>query len=206
MSFKYGCFISYRHAEPWPTGVFIEQLFQALKGEVKAETDLDVFRDVDRMKGGAILEPSITEALRDSVCMVLVYTPPYFSLEHTYCAREYKAMLALEQHRLPGTTNGLIIPVVYRGLKRFPKELQGRKRLDLSSPTLMAADLNTQPSFLSCVHEIAEYAADRLEELAALKPPDLNGKFRLPTDAEILPWLKQIAFVGGPLPGRPEAA
>src|SRR4030095_12354568 len=88
------------------------------------------FYDKSRIQGGQYIEPVIADAICKSVCMVAIYSPQYLNEEYTYCARELMAMQLLEHKRLnllPVTerANGLIIPIIYRGAKYFPKEKFG---------------------------------------------------------------------------------
>lgn len=100
MALKYSCFISYRHAEGELHRRIIRDLFEALSEELELHVGEKIFLDEERLRGGFLYNEVIAEALCMSACMVLVYTPTYFDLEHSYCAREFRAMEALEEYRL----------------------------------------------------------------------------------------------------------
>ncbi|MBI3302336.1 MAG: hypothetical protein HYZ72_09725 [Deltaproteobacteria bacterium] len=51
-------------------------------------------------QGSEFFNKKIEKALCESVCMIVVFTPTYFSGTHFYCVREYKAMVELEKRRL----------------------------------------------------------------------------------------------------------
>ena len=78
----------------------IDDLCAALRNELAVMIEEDIFIDRERMRGGTLFDPSLARALCKSVCMVVIYTPTYFSKKHSYCAREYRAMETLEQQRL----------------------------------------------------------------------------------------------------------
>src|SRR4051812_6674903 len=118
MPFKYSCFISYRHGQQEIFKTFLDQFCKALKSELELLTDLDVFIDDERMSAGAILNPNLASAIINSVCMVFIYTPKYFSQEKNYCTREFLIMKELQQHRfnkLGVSGKSYIIPVILRG-------------------------------------------------------------------------------------------
>ncbi len=118
--FKYACFISYSHGEEALVKNFIDQFKAALKAYLEPWMDEEVFVDVDRLKAGFKYNEALAEAICQSVCMIVVYSPVYE--RRPYCGREYEAMERLEKQRLAHLAgaagagfNGLIIPVVLRG-------------------------------------------------------------------------------------------
>jgi hypothetical protein len=104
MPFKHACFISYRrHEQSELSERFIADLCSAVRNELAVLLDEDLYIDRERLRGGAFFNPALADALCKSVCMIVVYTPTYFSREHLYCAREYLAMEKLEKTRLAGS-------------------------------------------------------------------------------------------------------
>jgi len=95
MPLKYSCFISYRHTQK----DIVQGLVTSLKTELSRWLDMDVYLDEERLKGGEFFNAKLAQAICESVCLIVVYTPTYFSDKNTYCAREYKAMEELEQVR-----------------------------------------------------------------------------------------------------------
>ncbi len=134
MPFKYSCFISYRHGQKDLVERFVRDLHKALENEIKPLTDLDVFIDWGRLEGGDFFNEHLTRALCESVCLIVVFTPTYFSDTYSYCAREYKGMEILEAQRLEllgasaDKEHGLIIPIVLRGEENMPSEVRDRRQ------------------------------------------------------------------------------
>ena len=117
MPFKNACFLSYRHGQFPLMRNFVVQFHDALASELETLTDLPVYQDSKRLQGGDFFNQQLSRSLCESVCMIMIYTPTYFSPDHLYCAREYVAMKDLEIKRLRRISaqgHGLIIPVVWR--------------------------------------------------------------------------------------------
>ena len=133
MPLQYSCFISYRHGQD----DIAKNLASSLGTELGLWLDMDVYIDKGRLQGGDFFNNELAKALCESVCLVVVYTPTYFSKQHTYCAREYKAMEALEEQRLKelglpkNKQHGLIIPIVYRGESKLPKSITNERNYHL---------------------------------------------------------------------------
>lgn len=133
MPFKYSCFISYRHGQKELVEKFVRDLEQSLSNEVVPLTDMEVFVDWQRLQGGDFFNENLAKALCESVCLIVVFTPTYFSDTHSYCAREYKGMEMLESQRLDllgasaDKEHGLIIPIVLRSEENLPSEVRDRR-------------------------------------------------------------------------------
>jgi hypothetical protein len=214
MSFKYACFISYRHGQRATAEILIDNLYKILAGEISLWLNEDVYLDRERLRGGDFYNESLTRALCQSVCMVVLYTPIYFDTEFTYCAREYMAMEALERNRLKLLGNlsvqehGLIIPVVCRGRNLLPDVIKTRRNFfDFEQYYLGGTTLPHRGKCLTDVQEIARYIRARYEELTSL-PVDITGdcgSFQLPGDAEVRRWVQSfrgLRSLGAPFPGR----
>src|SRR5262249_7712116 len=102
MPFRYAAFISYRagredDAEPGKspdTSPYLNAV-RELKQHLLWELDMllepelcHVYLDKDEHRGGVRFDRAMATAICESVCMIVVYTPHYFSLTHPYCARE----------------------------------------------------------------------------------------------------------------------
>jgi len=201
------CFISFRHGQHELTQRFVAELHAGLSAELEIQLgrDVGVFLDETRLQGGDFFNEAIAEQLCESSCLVMIYTPSYFDLAHTYCAREYKAMLGLEAARLAklqlDRTHGLIIPVVFRGGKHMPKEIRDVRHChDFAGFLLTNRNLARHPRYAPAIQEMAEYISDRHRELATIQ----NGcrDFRLPSEDEIRPWLATAVATPMKLPGR----
>ena len=57
--------------------------------------ELQIYRDVRRLQGGDFYNRELARSLYESVCMIMIYTPTYFSAEQLYCTREFAAMATL---------------------------------------------------------------------------------------------------------------
>jgi hypothetical protein len=210
MPLKYSCFISFRHGDrSLPTDknlleTIIRQLKTALSNELEALTTKEVYVDWERLKGGDFYNQALAKALCESACMVVVYVPTYFDEHKTFCAREYKAMEKLESKRLPlvdseaQLKHGLIIPIVFRGLKFLPSEIKNRRAYyDFQSFQLGGREMSRNSNFNSKIQEIAAYIYDRCRELEALSTdPYLDcDNFNLPDESEVLDWIREVTGV-----------
>ncbi|MCI0513043.1 toll/interleukin-1 receptor domain-containing protein, partial [candidate division KSB1 bacterium] len=91
MPFRYSCFISYRHDQGEIMEKFVDDLCAALQNEVIMLTGMHAYLDKTRLQGGNFYNVELARSLCQSVCLIMVFTPQYFSASHPYCAREYKA-------------------------------------------------------------------------------------------------------------------
>lgn len=203
MPFQYSCFISYRHTQ----ADIVQELVSSLKTELSRWLDMDVYLDKERLKGGDFYNAELAKALCQSVCLIVVYTPTYFSEKNTYCAREFKAMEELEQKRLEkaglkdNAKHGLIIPIVYRGDKKLPNDIKNKRHCHFFEEFQISghATLN-DPEYAQRIKEIAEYIGERCEELSEIEEEVCKPceAFEIPSDAEVSEWLT------GMLPAKPK--
>lgn len=210
MPFKYACFISYRRGTEEMAQEMIADLHDALAGEIELAFGTNaVFRDETRLYGGDFLNDALARALCQSVCMILVFTRSYFDQNRTYCAREYKAMERLEQERLQllppeKRVHGLIIPIVFRGIKYLPQEL--KQRLCLNFDRYLGSDgpMRRHPYYASEIRKVVEYMENLYTAFAnlAIDPCEQCEHFTFPTDEEIRPWLDNISHETIPFPLR----
>ncbi len=210
MPLKNACYISYRHGQHELMKEFTTDFCAALCSELEPMLyHSGVYLDHERLRGGDFYNSALAKNLYESATMVMVYTPTYFDGEYTYCAREYSAMLALEEERLNrlrsiGRGNhGLIIPIVLRGSRYLPEEIKGRRQYyNFEAFQLGGRRLSRHPRFAPVIREIAAYICERHQELSAL--PDeafLGGEgFNLPGETEIAPFLASTAAFQLPFP------
>jgi len=211
MPFKYSCFISYRHCKNQLGKRIVNELHDALSGELELVTDKEVFLDKERLEPGYLYNEVLAEALCRSVCLIVIFTETYFNMNHTYCAREYKAMENLEEERLrllsdPDSKKyGLIIPIVFRSENCLPQEIKNRRQYEKFDSFLLSDDeMGKHPLFAPKIREIAEYIADRCRSFESLsEDPCINcSGFILPTDDDIQEFLKNVTQYRQPFPGR----
>jgi hypothetical protein len=205
-------FISFRHGREDLSRKFIEQFYDGLSGEIEAQLGQGagrVFLDQERLHGGDFFNPLIARELCTSATMIMIYTPSYFDLNRTYCAREYKAMVALEAARMAKLpqeqrNHGLIVPVIFRGDRYLPNEIKDQRQFyDFQQFLLSHRTLSKHPKYAPVLREIADYIAERYRVLSALDPAELNcDGFSLPEEGVITPWLQGVVPIAPPLPGR----
>ena len=207
MPLKYSCFISYCHGQGNLMKSFIDQLKKALEDYLEPWLDEKVFIDEDRLQPGYHYNDVFANAICQSICMIVVYSPKYE--RHSYCLREYQAMESIEKKRLellgdksfPG--QGMIIPIIFRGEKEdIPLKFENCIHYsDFSKFTLASVDINTNPEFIIQIEKIAKYIYKCYKNLN--EQTDICSEcnsFKLPTDEEIQPWReqpkKQMVFPG----------
>lgn len=216
MAFDFCCFISYPHGQDNVLVPFVTDFVDGLSKEISAQSRKEIFTDYKFLTGGSRINEKIGPSLCKSACMIVFYTPLYFDAEHTYCARELRAMEKLEEARLAHLKDkgdGLIVTVILRGAKKFPKALEAKRKyyrfddIDLNDP----AD-KIQVRYASEIREIAEYILDRydrLEEVAAHIKQDCDA-FCLPSEEEAREYIatllgrKEAKAAPDPFPGAAE--
>lgn len=212
MSFRYSCFISYRHGQRALLERIINDLDEALSAELELLLEQEIFLDRKRLEGGDFYNERLASALCESVCMIVVFTPTYFSRTHTYCSREYKAMEKLEEERMEAIgiasdrrRHGLIIPIVFRGATELPEELK-KKRLfyDFTEFMLCDTEIGKNPKYAGEICKIAAYIAARYREFSYCADDFLGrcDEFKLPSDEEIGEWLSTVQGSTTAFPGR----
>jgi len=172
MPLKHACFISYRHHQQSEIMTrFVEEFSDVLASELAMLVELEVYRDVLRIQGGDFYNEALARSLCESVCMVMIFTPTYFSEAHPYCTREYAAMKEIEARRLePGAEHGLIIPVVLRNFDQLPDEIRSTRQV-YKFEQYFTCDprLSKNKSFAKEIAGLAQYVAARCRELRELQ-------------------------------------
>ena len=167
MPFKYSCFISYRNnGQSELTRRLVEGLEQALKEELAMYYETKIFLDRMRIENGDIIDKQIAQALCESLCLIVLYTPAYLNHERTYCARELCAMKQLENKRLElvgaeEKSKGLIIPIAIRDKEGMPDEFKKRAYHDFEEFDLTHPKLNKHKKYTPKIKEIAKYIFGR---------------------------------------------
>jgi hypothetical protein len=205
--FKHSCFLSYRHGQHAIKERCIRELHEGLAGELELLRKERVYVDYDRLKGGQFIDPNLARAIYESACMVMVYHPTYFDVEHTYCAREYRAMRALEEQRLAlfadgaERAQGLIIPVILRGRDTMPEELSNHRMYEDFSRFMLADVEQSIRAYATQIKRIAEYIHGRCTALEQLEVEGDPGAFALPSEEAVRQWLNSIALPRAKFPG-----
>lgn len=233
MSLEYGCFISYVGYDERRAKSFyglMQKMIEIIDEEFYVDTRLKtgVFRADINGRAGDRYNDEIAEALCRSACMILFYTRPYF--HSSYCVREYKAMINLEKKRqkflnLPkyecfrqryfsnlekSKHRGLIIPIIYRGGEKLPKEI--KDKLHYIDLCCINNDISNEEE--EKIKEIGQYITkcyslfqDLFQEVSQEDEDnriDCNG-YSLPKENTIKRWwnnVKQEVPIAYRFPGR----
>lgn len=201
MGYKYSCFISYQRQNDL-VEKFVSDFRSLLSAEVNLfiGDELDVFVDTSSLAVGEPFAKQLAVAMCESVCMVAVYTPSYFSKKSIYCASEYFNMERLEKERLkllPAKQRAreLIIPIALRGAGMLPPQIKkSRVFYDFSDYFFSDHQLSGRPAYHRQVQEIAKYIADCYETLRGL--PELPGgnckSFKFSGPNEVISWMDKM--------------
>lgn len=131
--YLYDVFVSYRHKPPvldWVRNHFYPLLDQWLPSAMAVEPK--IFIDWEEIEIGAAWPAKLRQALRQSRCILSVWSPEYFRSE--WCLAEWETFR--ERERLLGMASeqqseGLIYPVVFSDGEHFPPEAVGAQLQDL---------------------------------------------------------------------------
>ncbi|ETR69856.1 MAG: hypothetical protein OMM_03650 [Candidatus Magnetoglobus multicellularis str. Araruama] len=200
MGFKYSCFISYSSGQKELIQKFIYQIEESLNAEIELYMkDYPVFLDRERLQIGDKFNESIAISLCQSICMVAVLTPAYYS--NPYCLREYTAMENLEKERFEkmqwsqSPEMGLIFPIVFRNSDRMPDIIkESTQWVDFSKYSLSQPELLKDTTFNETIQKIAQRIFDYFENFNEL---EINlckecESFKLPSQDKIPELLKKV--------------
>ncbi|MFN7926989.1 MAG: toll/interleukin-1 receptor domain-containing protein [Blastocatellia bacterium] len=135
-NYSYDVFLSYRRVPPvidWVRNHFHPLLTQWLPSALPPRYKTRIFIDELQIETGATWPLQLQEALKNSRCLVPVWSPEYFGSK--WCLAELKSMQKREQLlglRSPQQPQGLIYPVVFSDGENFPKYAQAIQQKDLS--------------------------------------------------------------------------
>lgn len=200
--------MSYRDYQTEINSVLIKNLHAAVSDELAFYLKAPVFLDEERMGPGYLFNEGIATALCQSLCMILVFTPSYFDLEKTYCAREYKAMVNLEENRFAAITDtdlkrkGLIFPVVIRGYEDLPPEIKDKRlAMNFENITLGEPEIRRHPAYAAKIRDIAKHIAALYTAFANLPGDSADcNNYSLP--AAELEWISQVRSPASSFPLR----
>jgi hypothetical protein len=207
MPFRYACFVSYRKATSPLAERFIVDLSEALSTAMEAAgMDSDVYLDWLRLEGDVSHELAIARAMCESLRSIIVFTPNYLSVNHPYCAREFKGLVDLEEKRLSilgerKNKVSLLVPIVLRGADFLPEQLKQRQYYDFSAFLPSHRGLAAHRPFLRMIDEIARetYRIQALFKNVGEDPCRDCDDFVLPSVDDVLPLLREAAPSSPPM-------
>ncbi len=209
MPFEHCCFVSYRHTQFDRGRALTDQIIGQLSGELELQVSESVYRDKDRLKGAEFYNQKLAAAICRSVCMVVLYWPPYFDRDHLFCAREFKAMERLERQRLrllptAERLNGLIVLLAVRGFEQIPAEIRKKRICHNLEPYALNANIRRNLAFQQHIIDIGRYIAGRCRVFSRLPSETFAGcgSFELPSEADVLSWVRRIAPPPSPFANR----
>ncbi len=192
--YEHDIFISYSHKHPvltWVQNHFEHELKNWLPQSMSY--DPDVYIDW-RIETGADWPLELRKALKNSRCMVAVWSPTYF--RSNWCNAEWKSMLAREAKlgfRTKDNPKGLVYPVKFFDGDLFPDEAKRTQQMDLiewSNPYAQFRYTNRYDGFVSKIQQIAQEIAELIssvpqwqEDFPIIIPDEYEqpkGLFKLP--------------------------
>jgi hypothetical protein len=210
MMFKYSCFISYRqNPEDKRHQLVVTKIYEEIKRILSYENK-EVFLDRNSLKKGDNLEKVIPHSLCNSAFLVVIYTPNYFDKNNLWCAREYLAMLQLENDRLKkwglqyDGSHQLIIPIICRYRDRLPLDIQDRLYYDLIQLTSGQQRFYQTNEFLKTMEDLANTILRRCDQFDNLEDSCTQcNEYKLPGDEETKKWIESsIDNAHQPFPGH----
>jgi hypothetical protein len=194
--FKYSCFISHCHGSGDLTKNFIEELKKELWNTIEQYLDQGVYIDIDRLEPGYKYNEELAQAICQSICMVVVYSPRY--AKHSYCLREYTAMEILEERRLRLMEHtfpkewGMIIPILFRGEEDdIPEKIREHIHFcDFRGYTTFSTKISDNKDYVEKIEKIAMYVYKihkKCESSGKNLCEDCNS-FTLPSEEEVKSW------------------
>jgi hypothetical protein len=200
LAFKHACFISYCRPQHQLLKGFVGQLKDALDAELESYLDERVFIDSADVGPGDKHAEVLAQAICESVCMIVVWSPRYD--RHPYCLREFEAMRLVEERRraLLGSADakgrGFIMSIIVRGGDSVPERIKDQDTyVDFSTFTLAMPDIIRNPEYVNNVRIIAAKINSlySLFQTKAVDPCDKCVEFKLPPSPDAAPY--QPTFV-----------
>ncbi|MBV8817210.1 MAG: toll/interleukin-1 receptor domain-containing protein [Acidobacteriaceae bacterium] len=222
MPIQFSCFISYRHSSVKSGASFVRDFVEGFEEELGRWVNYPISFDERRLQAADFIDESLAEKLHGSACMLVLYTPNYFSSVKPFCSREYFGMMELESLRLPQLqgehARGLVIPVALRDQATMVQHVQNaeqqwcaarqvsaRNRLGLSFEQFSkkrqlqpGGNLNAELQNICRVIHDREYAFEAL--IANGQDPFTNAAaWQLPAEGTVKPWINGLlGFVKQP--------
>jgi hypothetical protein len=190
---------------------FVRELRSAIDTYAHPYLDEPAFLDEAKLRGGQYWEPALAQAICQSLCMVVVYTPQYERPLHHCCQREYAAMEKLAEQRLAQIrsavdNHSLIIPIILRGdIDNLPPKIKERQYIDFRPFTLASRNISKNSKLVRKVQEIVDTINRLLQAFESLPEAEEPWKdcaqFTIPEEGEVAPWRPPKI---PPFPGRSE--
>jgi hypothetical protein len=215
MPIQFSCFISYRHSSVNSGANYVRDFVAGFEEELARWVNYPISFDEQRLQAADFIDESLAAKLYASACMVVLYTPNYFSRVKMFCSREYFGMLDLEKQRIPSLGGqdryGLIIPIALRDHSTMVRHVQVaeqqwclrnglsiRNRLGLSfeqfskkKQLLPGGNLNAELQKICHVIRDRETAFEGLVQSGT--DPFLAGTaWRLPAEQAISSWVNGL--------------
>jgi hypothetical protein len=172
-SYKYAYYISYQSGGGLAEENLIYQVAQKLKSDLEKELSLyfevnerGVYLDRIKLNGENIFD---IQVLRQSMRMICILTPNYFSENYSICAKEYRAMeiretaLAKLFPELLSQELKLIVPMILRTKAAIPKAFQQRECIDITGFSIENGKLINPNSYQNICRHLAEGAYELSE-------------------------------------------
>ncbi|HKH46241.1 MAG TPA: toll/interleukin-1 receptor domain-containing protein [Thermoanaerobaculia bacterium] len=201
MPFQYSCFISYSDGQGDLMKRFIDELERALQSSLGPYLREGVYIDKKRLSAGYKYNEALAQAICQSVCMIVVYSPIYE--KSSYCLREFTAMQRLEEKRFKAMESsissqcGLIIPILFRGnAAELPPIIREHIHFcDFSRFTTASTKITRHRESVEKIEQIARYIYDLYERFgkSGSDPCSQCTSFRLPAETEVQPWRTPVS-------------
>lgn len=203
-SCKHSSFVSYRGGQQKLVDGFVSTLVDEMSNIIGNDhlggQSVSVYKDHPdhRRVSPSAFEEVKAVHLCESACMILAFTPNYFSTSYPLCVREYRGMQQLEAERRKYTDKipkrGLIVPVILRGSTHLPLELQKRQPFNFEDFLLADNQISSRPQFSDQVKELANYTLECYQILKDVPIMRNCEDFPLPLlDDSTRQWLDQIS-------------
>jgi hypothetical protein len=206
----YSCFISYCHGQNELTKSFVKQLTSALESYLEPYLDEPVYIDEKRLSPGYNYNEALAEAICNSICMIVIYSPKYE--RHPYCLREFEGMKEIEANRrqLIGktfpNTKGMIIPIIFRGKPEdLPPSIKDCKHYcDFSRFTTASSEISKNPEYTAEIEKIAQLIYEHYKMIhdAGIDVCTQCETYHLPSEDQIRGWRQGIKKIEVLFPGR----
>jgi hypothetical protein len=219
MPIQFSCFISYRHSSVASGASYVRDFVSGFEEELVKWVDYPMSFDEQRLQAADFVDESLAAKLHASVCMVVLYTPNYFSNLKMFCSREYFGMMDLEHLRLPSLavlpTQGLIIPIALRDHGTMIKQIQSaeqqwsgaqnkaaRNRLGMSFEQFskrrqLQPGGNLNAALQNICRVIRDFELGFKTVVANGTDPFANGTgWQLPPDDVVKPWINGMLGFG----------
>lgn len=132
MTLTYSVFISYPHLPAGPVTKFVDRLEQELTSRVATHctAKYKIYRDKSRMVTGDELDPTVCQAMKESLAWIKILVPAYYFNDSRWCIREsvYADLISEERKKYESCSE--IIEIVLAGKIELYQQFTPRSCLD----------------------------------------------------------------------------